>query len=50
MRDLAASEPFMMNDLPATSRRHAEECLAEVKAQGLRNVRLGNTHLLGDYY
>jgi len=47
---LAFHPQFMMSDLPPTSRRHAEECLAEAKAQGLRNVRLGNIHLLGDYY
>ncbi len=47
---LAFHPQFMMNDLPPTSKRHAQECLAEAKAQGLRNVRLGNIHLLGDYY
>lgn len=47
---LAFHPQFMMNDLPPISRRHAEECMAEAKAQGLRNVRLGNIHLLGDYY
>jgi len=47
---LAFHPHFMMNDLPPTSRRHAQECMAEAKAQGLRRVRLGNTHLLGDYY
>ena len=47
---LAFHPRFMMNDLPSTSRRHAEECLAEAKAQGLRKVRVGNIHLLGDYY
>ena len=47
---LAFHPQFMMSDLPTTSRRHAEECLAEAKAQGLRNVRLGNIHLLGDDY
>ena len=47
---LAFHPQFMMNDLPPTSRRHAEECLAEAKAQGVKRVRLGNIHLLGDYY
>ncbi len=47
---LAFHPQFMMNDLPPTSRRHAEECLKAAKAQGLTNVRLGNIHLLGDYY
>jgi pyruvate formate lyase activating enzyme len=47
---LAFHPQFLMNDLPPTSERHARECLSEAKAQGLRNVRLGNVHLLGDYY
>ena len=47
---LAFHPRFIMNDLPPTSKRHAQECLAEAKAQGLTNVRLGNIHLLGDYY
>ncbi len=47
---LAFHPQFMMRDLPPTSRRHAEECLAEAKAHGLKNVRLGNVHLLGDDY
>lgn len=47
---LAFHPQFLMNDLPPTSRRHAQECLEEAKAQGLTNVRLGNLHLLGDYY
>jgi len=47
---LAFAPQFMMRELPATSRRHAEECLAEAKAQGLKRVRVGNIHLLGDEY
>jgi len=47
---LAFHPQFVMDDLPPTSEQHARECLAEAKAQGLRNVRLGNIHLLGDYY
>lgn len=47
---LAFAPQFMMRDLPTTSRRHAEECLAEAKAQGLRRVRVGNVHLLGEDY
>jgi len=47
---LAFHPQFMMSDLPPTSRQHAQECLQEAKAQGLENVRLGNIHLLGDYY
>ena len=47
---LAFAPQFRMRDLPTTSRRHAEECLAEAKAQGLRKVRVGNAHLLGSDY
>ena len=47
---LAFAPQFMMRDLPTTSRRHADECLAEAEAQGLRNVRVGNVHLLGRDY
>ena len=47
---LAFHPQFMMNDLPPTSRQHAQECLKAAKSQGLTNVRLGNIHLLGDYY
>ena len=47
---LAFYPRFMMNDLPPTSKRHAQECLETAKAQGLKNVRLGNIRLLGDYY
>ncbi|NWF77313.1 MAG: radical SAM protein [Chloroflexi bacterium] len=47
---LAFAPQFMMRDLPTTSRRHAEECLAEAQAQGLKRVRLGNVHLLGKDY
>lgn len=47
---LAFHPQFMMNDLPPTSKRHAQESLEVARAQGLKNIRLGNTHLLGDYY
>jgi len=47
---LAFHPQFLMDDLPTTSRQHAGECLAEAKSRGLRNVRLGNVHLLGDRY
>ena len=47
---LAFAPQFMMRDLPTTSQRHAEECLAEAEAQGLRRVRVGNVHLLGGNY
>jgi len=41
---------FYMLDLPNTSRRHAEECLEEAKNAGLKRVKIGNIHLLGDAY
>lgn len=41
---------FAMTDLPRTSKRHAEECLAAAEAQGLKRVRLGNIHLLSSAY
>jgi pyruvate formate lyase activating enzyme len=47
---LAFHPQFMMNDLPTTSKRHAEECLKQAKAQGLKRVRAGNIHLLGNDY
>jgi len=47
---LAFYSRFAMNDLPTTSRQHADQCLAEAKAHGLKRVRLGNIHLLGNAY
>ncbi len=41
---------FFLSDLPPTSRRHAAECLAAAQEAGLRNVRVGNRHLLGSAY
>ncbi len=37
---------FYMTDLPRTSLRHAEEAEAAARSAGLRNVRIGNRHLL----
>jgi pyruvate formate lyase activating enzyme len=47
---LAFAPQFMMRDLPTTSRHHAEECLEVAKAQGLKRVKIGNIHLLGNDY
>jgi len=47
---LAFCPAFFLSDLPTTSREHAEECLEAARAAGLRNVRLGNRHLLGPAY
>jgi pyruvate formate lyase activating enzyme len=41
---------FLMRDLPPTSGRHAREALQAAEAQGLRDVRIGNKHLLGPDY
>jgi pyruvate formate lyase activating enzyme len=41
---------FYMTDLPATSRKHAEGCKHAAESAGLRNVRVGNIHLLGNAY
>ena len=41
---------FYMEDLPRTSKQHAERCLKAAKDAGLRRVRIGNIHLLGTAY
>ncbi len=41
---------FYLADLPRTSARHAEEAQAAARSAGLRNVHLGNRHLLGRDY
>ena len=46
---LAFHPQFYMTDLPTTSRSHAEECLKTARKY-LRNVRIGNVHLLSDGY
>lgn len=37
---------FQMQDLPTTSRQHAQRCLQIAKEAGLTRVRIGNIHLL----
>jgi pyruvate formate lyase activating enzyme len=37
---------FLMTDLPPTSWKQAETCLATAKAAGLKRVRIGNVHIL----
>jgi pyruvate formate lyase activating enzyme len=37
---------FLMTDLPPTSWKQAESCLAAAKAAGLKRVRIGNVHIL----
>jgi pyruvate formate lyase activating enzyme len=41
---------FYIHDLPRTSVGHAEEALAAAQQAGLRNVRIGNRHLLSRTY
>jgi pyruvate formate lyase activating enzyme len=41
---------FYMPDLPVTSRRHAAACHQAAVDAGLKNVRIGNIHLLGNDY
>ncbi|RJP33432.1 MAG: radical SAM protein [Actinobacteria bacterium] len=44
---LAFHPRHAMRDLPVTSRRQAEECLATAREAGLTRVHIGNLHLLG---
>ncbi len=37
---------FLMTDLPPTSWKQAESCLAAARAAGLKRVRIGNVHIL----
>ncbi|GAI66259.1 unnamed protein product, partial [marine sediment metagenome] len=41
---------FYMKDLPTTSREHAERCYKAALDAGLKRVRIGNLHLLGNAY
>lgn len=41
---------FYMDDLPRTSLRHAKRCLEAAQKTGLKCVRIGNLHLLGNSY
>ena len=43
---LAFHPQFYMSDLPVTSKDHAERCYQAARDAGLKNVRIGNTHLL----
>ncbi|MBX6423873.1 radical SAM protein [Thermosulfurimonas sp. F29] len=46
---LAFHPDFYLNDLPTTSRRHAEAALALARSAGLKRVSLGNVHLLDPF-
>ena len=37
---------FYMSGLPTTSKKHAQECLEAAKSVGLKNVHIGNIHIL----
>ncbi|MHA1229804.1 MAG: radical SAM protein [Candidatus Helarchaeota archaeon] len=39
---------YLMSDLPRTSLEHAERCLRIAKKNGLKNVSIGNIHLLSN--
>ena len=47
---LAFHPQFYMDDLPTTSRSHAQKAKQVAEKAGLKNVRIGNIHLLGDAY
>ena len=47
---LAFYPQFYLNDLPTTSRSHALRCKAVAEKAGLRNVHVGNVHLLAEDY
>jgi pyruvate formate lyase activating enzyme len=43
---LAFYPHFYMSDIPLVSKATAEKCLQAAREEGVRNVRLGNIHLL----
>lgn len=43
---LAYYPHFFMKDLPLVSKNLAKKCLEAAKSEGLKNVRIGNVHLL----
>jgi pyruvate formate lyase activating enzyme len=43
---LAFSPHYLMNDLPTTSLRTANECMSAAKSVGLKRVKIGNIQLL----
>jgi len=47
---LAFHPDYVMNDIPPTSISHARMALNIARESGLRNFKLMNTWLLGDYY
>jgi pyruvate formate lyase activating enzyme len=47
---LAFYPQFYLNDLPTTSKSHAQRCKTVAEKAGLKNVRIGNVHLLSEDY
>ncbi len=47
---LAFYPHFYIKDLPTTSQAHALRCQAVAEGAGLKHVRIGNVHLLGEDY
>jgi len=47
---LAFYPHFHMKDLPTTSGKHAERCYKAAVDAGLKRVKIGNLHLLGNAY
>lgn len=47
---LAFHPQFYMDDLPVTSRSHAETAKEVATNAGLENIKIGNIHLLGNSY
>lgn len=43
---LAFSPQYMMDDLPTTSLKMANECVQVAKSAGLKHVKIGNANLL----
>ncbi len=43
---LAFYPQYVMNDLPTTSKKQAQECRESAERAGLKNIRIGNIHLL----
>ncbi|MHA1265433.1 MAG: radical SAM protein [Candidatus Helarchaeota archaeon] len=40
---------FFLNDLPTTSKVHAERCFNAAKEEGLTRLKIGNVHLLSNW-
>jgi pyruvate formate lyase activating enzyme len=47
---LAFYPQFYLDDLPTTSRSHANRCRSVAEKAGLKNVHVGNVHLLANDY